>query len=432
MEYWLDAYKPRRTRMVFDFTETESQKLMVKSVKEFCERYLTAEKIREMDDKGHPYPKDVAEGLCSLGIVMGTVPVEHGGSGIDWITQGMIAEVIGYYDPTIATAAGFMAVETGWGFTIDRHCSETVREKYIKPAIKGEKFVGIATTEPTGGSDVAGFKSTAKKEGNEWVINGEKTFISGTEECKKWGGGYWINVRTGQMQPEAPHRNMTSFFLPIDAAGVEMQEPYRDSGRMAISTGGFKMTNVRLPDAYRLGEENKGFYYTMEGFDNARMLIASSCVGVIQRVIDEAVPYIKERKIFGRPLAKYEAIQFELAEIYREMEALKLMAQKTAWMQDIRYQEEGMPEKTSNAKTFKPTDVAKWISLIKWKGPSLALEAARKAMIWLGAAGYTKEYLLEAAWRGVMSYVVGAEGGLNIQKIVVARELLGKEYIPYK
>ena len=114
------------------------------------------------------------------------------------------------------------------------------------------------------------------------------------------------------------------------------------------------------------------------------------------------------------------------------MEALKLMAQKTAWMQDIRYKEEGSRQKTSGVKTFKPTDVAKWISLIKWKGPSLAMEAARKAMIWLGAAGYTKEYLLEAAWRGVMSYVVGAEGGLNIQKIVVARELLGKEFIPYK
>ena len=418
--------------MVFDFTETENQKLMIKSVREWCERYLTTEKVRGMDDKGHPFPKDIVEGLCSLGVVMGTVPVEHGGSGIDWATQGMIAEVIGYYDPTIATAAGLMAVETGWGFTLDRYCSETVREKYVKPAIKGEKFAGIATTEPGGGSDVAAFKSTAKKEGDEWVVNGEKTFISGTEECKKWGGGFWINVRTGTALPEAPHRNMTSFFLPIDAEGVEIQEPYRDAGRMAISTGGFTMRDVRLPDAYRLGQEGKGFYYTMEGFDNARMMIAASCVGVIQRIIDEAVPYIKERKVFGRPLAKYEAIQFELAEIYREMEALKLMTQKTTWMQDIRYQEEGMPKKISEAKTFKPTDVAKWISLIKWKGPSLALEASRKAMIWLGASGYTKEYLLEAAWRGVMSYVVGAEGGLNIQKIVVARELLGREFIPYK
>jgi len=418
--------------MVFDFTETEEQKLMVKNVKEWCERNLTAERVREMDDKGHPYPKDIAEGLGKLGAIMGTVPREHGGLGIDWKTQCLIAEVIGYYDPTIATAAGFMAVETGWGFTINRYCSETVREKYIKPAIRGEKFVGIATTEPVGGSDVAGHKTTARKEGDEWVLNGEKTFISGTEECKLWGGGYWVNARTGPLIPEAPHRNMTAFFVPIDADGVEVAEPYRDAGRMAISTGGFVLKNVRIPDEYRLGEVGKGFYYTMEGFDNARLMIAASCVGVIRRILDEAIPYIKDRKVFGRPLAKYEAIQFEVAEIYREMEALKLMTMKTAWMQDIRYKEEGMPVKVSEAKTFKPTEIAKWISMVKWKGPSLALEAAEKAMIWLGAAGYTKEYLFEAAWRGVMSYVVGAEGGLNIQKIVVARELLGREYAPYK
>jgi len=418
--------------MVFDFTETEEQKLMVKNVKEWCERNLTAERVREMDDKGHPYPKDIAEGLGKLGAIMGTVPREHGGLGIDWKTQCLIAEVIGYYDPTIATAAGFMAVETGWGFTINRYCSETVREKYIKPAIRGEKFVGIATTEPVGGSDVAGHKTTARKEGDEWVLNGEKTFISGTEECKLWGGGYWVNARTGPLIPEAPHRNMTAFFVPIDADGVEVAEPYRDAGRMAISTGGFVLKNVRIPDEYRLGEVGKGFYYTMEGFDNARLMIAASCVGVIRRILDEAIPYIKDRKVFGRPLAKYEAIQFEVAEIYREMEALKLMTMKTAWMQDIRYKEEGMPVKVSEAKTFKPTEIAKWISMVKWKGPSLALEAAEKAMIWLGAAGYTKEYLFEAAWRGVMSYVVGAEGGLNIQKIVVARELLGREYVPYK
>ncbi len=419
-------------RMVFDFTETEEQRLIVRSVKEWCEKNLNAEKVREMDDEGHPFPKEIVEGLCSLGVVMGPVPVEHGGSGIDWVTQALIAEVIGYYDPTVATAAALMAVETGWGFTLDRHCGEIVRERYVKPAIEGKQFVGIATTEPGGGSDVAGFKSTAQKDKDGWILNGEKTFISGTEECKKWGGGYWVNVRSGPTLPEAPHRNMTSFFLPIDTEGVEVQKPYRDAGRMAISTGGFTMNDVRLPDEYRLGEIGKGFYYTMEGFDNARMMIAASCVGMIKRVLDIGTPYIKERITFGRPLAKNEAIQFELAEIYREMEALKLMTLKTCWMQDIRYREEGILAKTGKPKTFTPLEITKWISMIKWKGPSLALDTAQRVMLWFGAAGYTKDYLLEAAWRGIMSYVIGAEGGKNIQKLVVARELLGKQYIPYK
>jgi acyl-CoA dehydrogenase len=385
-----------------------------------------------MDDRGHPFPKEIVEGLCNLGVVLGTVPVEHGGSGVDWLTQSMIAEVIGYYDPTIATAAALMAVETGWGFTLNRYCSETVRERHVKPAIMGKQFVGIATTESGGGSDVSAFKSNARKDGNGWILNGEKTFISGTEECKRWGGGYWVNVRTGPKLPDAPHRNMTAFFLPIDAEGVVVQTPYRDAGRMAISTGGFTMNDVRLSDEYRVGEQGKGFYYTMEGFDNARMMIGGSCVGVIQRIIDEAIPYIKERKVFRRPLAKYEAIQFELAEIYRELEALKLLTRKTCWMQDIRYKEEGIVRKTGKAKTFTPLEIAKWISMVKWKGPVLALDAARKAMLWFGAAGYTKDYLLEAIWRGVMSYVIGAEGGMNIQKLVIARELLGKGFSPYK
>jgi len=417
---------------MIDFSETEEQKLMVKGVKEWCEKNLTPERVREMDDKGHPFPRDVVEGLASLGVIMGTVPLEHGGQGIDWVTQAMIAEVIGYYDPTIATAAALMAVETGWGFTLDRYCSDIVRDEYVKPAIRGEKFVGIATTEQGGGSDVAAIKSTAEKDGDEWIINGEKLFTSGTEECKKWGGGYWILVRTGPASPEAPHRNMTCFFLPINAEGVETQKPLRDAGRTALSTGGLIMENVRLSDEYRLGDVGKGFYYTMEGFDNARLLIASSCVGVIRRILDDAIPYIKERKAFGYPLAKYQAIQFEAAEIYTHMEALRLLVQKAAWMQDIRYKEEGKVKKTAEAKTFKPTEIAKWISMVKMLGPSLALDTAKKAMMWLGAAGYTKDHLFEAAWRGVMSYVVGAEGGLNIQKIVIARELLGKEFIPYK
>lgn len=405
-----------------DFELTEEQLLIKESVRDWCERNLTLDRIREMEKEGYPYPSDIAEGLGSLGIIMGPVPEEHGGQGLDWLTQTLIAEEIGYADVTIATAAAFMAVMTGWGFNLDKYCSERVRDEAIRPAIKGKKFVGIAATEPGGGSDVAAFKSTGKKDGDEWVLNGEKTFISGIEEAKIWGGGYWVNVRTGPKLPEAAHRNMSAFYVPVDADGFEADVPYRDAGRHSLSTSGFRMENVRIPAEYMLGEEGKGFYHTMEGFDNARLLIGASAVGVTQRLLEIAMEYIKEREVFGHPLAKYEGIQFELAELYREMEATRLMCYKTAWMQDKRYEEN----------KFKPTEVAKWISLIKWKAPHLALRAANRTMHWLGAAGYTDEYPMEMAWRGVMSYCVGAEGGENIQKIVIGRELLGKEYVPYK
>ncbi len=405
-----------------DFTLSDEQQLIKESVQDWCKRNLSMERVRNMEEDGHPFPADIVEGLAELGVLLGTVPEEEGGSGLDWVTQSLIAEELGYADITGATVAGCMAVLTGWGYTFNKYASEKVKEEAVKPALSGEKFLGIAATEPSGGSDVAAHESTAKKEGDEWILNGEKTFISGVEEAQKWGGGYWVNVRTGDDEDEPAHRQMTSFYVPIDAEGVEPQEPYRDVGREALSTAGFRMEDVRVPDEYRLGEVNKGFYQTMEGFDNARILIAAGTAGVVRRILDEAKEYIKEREAFGQPIAKYEGIQFDLVDLYRELEELKLLVYKTAWMQDQRYEND----------KFEPTEVAKWISMCKLKGPELAVKAANKAMHWLGAAGYNDEYPFEMAWRGNMSFSVGAEGARNIQKIVVGRELLGKDYVPYK
>ena len=404
-----------------DFDLSEEQLMIKESAREWCKRHLTMERVQEMERKGYPYPQDIPKGLAEQGFLMGTVPEDHGGMGLDWLSQSLIAEEIGYWDPSISTAAAFMAVGTGWGFVIDKFASDEVRAKYVEPALRGEKFLGIAATEPSGGSDVANHTSNARKVGDEWVLNGEKTFISGVEEARKWGGGYWTNVRTGE-KGEGGHRHMTAFFVPVDYEGFHPDVPYRDAGRHSLSTSGFHMDNLKVPETHMLGELNRGFYGTMEGFDNARILIAFSSVGVTERILDVAMEYIKERKTFGKPLAKYEGIQFELVKLYREMEATRLLCYKTAWMQDQRYE---------NGR-FKPKEVAKWISMIKWKAPHLALKAADKAMHWLGAAGYTDEYPLEIAWRGVMSYCVGAEGGANIQKIVIGRELLGPEYVPYR
>lgn len=414
-----------------EFGLTEEQELLKESVLDWGERELPLNRVIEMNQEGHPFPEDIVQGLADLGVIMGPVPPEHGGAGLSWEDQAVISDQIGYIDPSIATAAGFMAVETGWGYTLNRYANEDIREEFIKPAINGDRFVGIATTEPGGGSDVAGFESTAERDGDDWILNGEKTFISGTVEAQNMGGAYWVNVRTGPAPDDAPHKNMTSFCVPVDADGVEFQEPYRDAGRMAISTAGFIMEDVRIPDKYRLGEEGKGFYYTMEGFDNARLLIGASSVGVTRRILEEAADYIKERETFGNPLAKYEGIQFEFSDIYTRMKALRLMYQKVAEMQETRYQETGKGERTGKPETFSSTDVARWISMIKWKAPHLAKEAADKAMHWLGAAGYSDEYIFETAWKGIMSYCVGAEGGANIQKIVIGRETLGSEYIPY-
>jgi|Deesub1362B_J571_1020462.scaffolds.fasta_scaffold03688_4 acyl-CoA dehydrogenase len=402
---------------IMDFSFTEEQELFRQAVKEWCEKNLSLEKVREMDTK-EEMPMDVIKGLADLGLLLLTIPEEHGGTGADWVTACIAAEELGYADISIAVPVFFL-VEASWGYVVDRYCSEEVREKYIKKAVRGEAFVGIATTEPGGGSDIASVKTTAKKEGDEWVINGEKIYISGTEEAKKLGGGYFIIART---DPKLGHRGMTAFFLPIDAPGVEVTKRFEDMGRMAISTGGFVMNDVRLPDEYVLGEVNKGFYYTMEGFDLARLLIGATAVGATRRALEIGMEYTKQRILFGRPLAKFEGIQFEMADIWALNEALKSLVYRAAWMVNEKYA----------TGRFGPLEVSKFISAVKLLGPSLAFEAFEKAMIWLGAYGYTKECPLEMGLRGIMSYCVGAEGGLNIQRIIIARELLGRDYVPYK
>jgi acyl-CoA dehydrogenase len=403
-----------------DFGFTEEQELFRKAVREWCEKNLPMEKIREMDTNG-AIPQELLRSMGEMGLNIMTAPEEHGGTGADWVTACIAAEELGYADVSIALPVLWL-VESSWGYVVDRYCSETVRDAVIRKAIKGNAFIGIGSTEAGGGSDVAGFKSTAKKQGNDWILNGEKTYISGTEEAKRLGGGYFVIARSSPAPPDAPHRGMTGFYVPMNAPGVEINKRFDDMGRMAISTGGFLMKNVKVPESDRIGEVDKGFYLTMEGFDTARILISAVCGGAARRALHIGMEYIKERKAFGRPIGKFQGLQFELADDWAHLEALRSLTFRTAWMMDQRYKE----------KKFSPLQVTQMIAACKLIAPHLAFDVYKHTMIWLGAYGYTKECPLEMGLRGIMSYCVGAEGATNIQRTVIARELLGKEFIAYR
>ena len=403
-----------------DFSFTEEQELFRKAVREWCQKELPLEKVREMDSKGE-IPREIIKGLGDLGLLLMTIPEEHGGAGADWVTACIAAEELSYADISIALPV-FWLLGCSWGFVVDKYCSEQVREAVIRKAAKGDAFIGIGSTEAGGGSDVAAIKSTARREGNEWVLNGEKLYISGTEETKKLGGGYFVIARTSPAPPDASHRGMTAFYLPINAPGVEVYKRFEDMGRMAISTGGISMNDVRLPDYHVIGEVDRGFYLTMEGFDNARILIAAACVGAAQRALEIGMDYIKERKAFGRPIGKFEGIQFELADDWAHLQALRSLVYRTAWMNDEKYKRG----------RFTPLEVTKYISAVKLKVPPFAFRVFEHVLLWMGAWGYTKDCPLEMGLRGIMSYYIGAEGAMNIQRIIIARELLGRDYIPYK
>jgi acyl-CoA dehydrogenase len=298
---------------------------------------------------------------------------------------------------------------------VDKYCTDAVRDDCLRKAVSGDAFIGIGVTEPGGGSDVAAFKTALKEADDGWIVNGEKTYISGTAECQELGGGYFV---TGYHDRSQGHRGMTAFYLPLDSPGVEITKRFDNLGRMAISTGGFKMTDVKIPKEHQIGDKGRGFYLTMEGFDAARVLVSASCVGAAERALDLGMDYIKERRAFEQPLAKYQGIQFDLAEMAAHHEAVKSLIYRTAWMMDQKYQHG----------TFSALEVSKYISMCKYLAPHLALDTFRRVLLWMGAYGYTKECPLEMGYRGVMSYCIGAEGAANIQKLVIARETLGRDW----
>ena len=399
---------------MIDFSFTEEQELFRDSVHEWLSKNLTLEQVRENDTK-HEIPRSFMKGMGDLGLLLLTLPEADGGSDADWITATIGAEEMGYADISVASAV-FYLVQASWGYVVNRLASESVKEGYIRRAAKGNGFIGIGVTEPGGGSDVAGYKTTLKPEGKNWVINGEKCYISGTAEATEMDGGYFVS---GYTDRSAGHRGMSAVFMPINQEGVEITKRFDNMGRMAISTGGFTMTNVKVPKEYQLGETGRGFYYTMEGFDAARLLVSASCIGAAQRCLNIGMDYIKEREAFGQQLAKYQGIQFDLADMVAHHESIRSLVYRTAWMLDQKYKHG----------TFTALEVSKYLGMCKYLAPHYALDTFRRVMYWMGAYGYTKECPLEMGLRGVMSYCIGAEGAANIQKIIIARETLGRDWM---
>ncbi|RLF36256.1 MAG: acyl-CoA dehydrogenase [Thermoplasmata archaeon] len=399
-----------------DFSWTDEQMLWRKTVHDFAQKKIKP-RVREIDSN-KKIPKEIIRDMAKLGLLAPTVPQEYGGSGVDWTMACIAAEELGRADISLAIPVLYL-VETAWGYILSRYGTNRVKEEYLPKVTSGDAFCGIAVTEPTGGSDIVGAVSTeAVKKGNNWVLNGEKMFISGVAESNKWGGVHLTLARTDS---SLGYKGFSFFAVPLkDNPGITVTL-LEDMGRMGISTGGFVMKDVNLLGDYLIGEVNRGFYYAMEGFSAARVLIGATCVGAAEAALEFGIEHIKTRKAFGRSLASYEGIQFPLAEHYINIEATKLLTYRAAWVMDKMYREN----------KFTHHDVAIAAAISKLRAPIHAFEVMNEVADWLGAAGYTKEYPIEMGIRGVRSYSIGAEGTMNIMRIIIARELLGREFLPY-
>ena len=210
--------------------------------------------------------------------------------------------------------------------------------------------------------------------------------------------------------------------MPSRSEGISTQK-FVNMGRMGISTGALTYQDARIPAKYLVGEEGKGFDVAMQGFTFARTLVAAACIGAAERALETGMGYIRERMAFGRPLGKFEGIQFELVDLWTQVEAVKWQCRRAAWLIDTY---------TLKGDTSRRSEVDRAVASVKLMAPRVAFETVKRVMMWFGAAGYTKDVGLEMGFRGITSYIVGAEGGLNIMRIIIGRELLGREFLPYK
>jgi acyl-CoA dehydrogenase len=390
-----------------DFALTEEQELFRKSAREFCEKKL-APHASQIDERGE-IPPEVIEDMAAFGLLGITVSEEYGGAGADFTTAAIAAQEIARADISMATAVYYL-VEAGWGFLLDKYGRDEAKEEILPDVTKGKTFLGIASTEASGGSDIASISTTLENKDGKLIVNGAKTYISGVREAAKYGGGYVTIVKT---DPQLGHRGLSLCYLPIKAPGVTTGT-IKQMGREGMSNGTIVIKNAELPAHYLIGEWNKGFYYAMEGFNYARTLVSAACIGAAEKALESGMEYLKERQVFGTALARFEGIQFQLAEDYIKLESARLLVYKAAWMLD--------------KKKFSHSEMNKAVAAAKLIAPTAAFDIIKDVMTWHGAYGYTREAGLERGLRGVASYVVGAEGAQNIMRVIIARELLGKEF----
>jgi acyl-CoA dehydrogenase len=398
-----------------DFSLSDDERAFQDAVRRFGDTVLRPNE-RRIDSEGR-IPDEVLRGMADLGLLAMTVPEEYGGLGASAVLTEIAAEEIGRGDFSMATAVFFL-LEAGWSWVLSRHGTEEAKREVLPPVCAGKAFLGIATTEPAGGSDLANLRTASRRDGDGFVVRGEKSFLSGVEEAKRLGGGHLTLTRA----ENGDGRGFNFLYVPTRSHGISTQK-FENMGRMGVSTGGISYDGVRVPAQYLVGREGRGFDYAMEGFSVARTFVSAACVGAAERALETGTQWIRERQAFGRPLGKFEGIQFELVDLYTQVEAVKWQCRRAAWLLDTF---------TLKGDTSHRSEVDRAVASVKLSAPQVAFETVKRVMMWFGAAGYTKDVGLELGFRGIMSYLVGAEGGLNIMRIILGRELLGKEFVPYR
>lgn len=403
-----------------EFRLSKEHEMFKSAVREYCEKNV-APRSREIDEKEAGIPDDIIKGLAEIGVFGCTIPEKYGGCAMPGEeTQYAVTAIHELARAELSMSLPVYTLLTiGWGGEfIALYGNEETKKEILPKLASGEWSWGICVTEPGGGSDVATIKTAAVRKGSKFIINGEKAFISQVTESQSRGGGHCTLFVTDPAKGIRDGMTLMAV-MPNEVKGMT-SSVYKDMGRMGLSTGGFRYKDVEVSDKYILGQEGKGFYACMEGFNVARAVVSAACLGGAERCLEIAADYAKQRMAFGQPLSRFQGVSFDLADLYTRLDLLKLQLIRGAWMIDKFYSEPG---------SFTQKQINVVIAQCKLLAPQLAVDVARQAIMILGAFGYTKESPLEMAMRGAMSYVAGAEGAANIMKIIIARDVFGNEFV---
>lgn len=379
-----------------DFALNDEHRMVQQMVQDFAQKEV-APTIKEYD-RAHEMAPFVLPRMGELGILGINIPVRYGGQGMDYISLGLACEELEAVDSTLRVV---MSVHMGlnsmgllqWG-------TEEQKQRFLVPQARGDKVACYGLTEPGAGSDVAGMNSTARRDGDEYVINGEKMWISLATKAHHC---MWI-ARTN---PDAdPHEGLSAFQVELDRPGVTRGDIKGKMGVRAGSTGWIAMQDVRIPVDNRIGEEGEGFRIAMSCLDNGRYTVAAGATGLIRASLEASVRYANERHAFGRAIGKLQLIQAKIADMVESYDAARLLYLRAGWM------------KNQGLRNTRETSIAKWFAT------DGSFEAASEAVQVHGAYGYSDEYDVERYLRNSKGAVI-YEGTNEIHRLIQAGYALG-------
>jgi alkylation response protein AidB-like acyl-CoA dehydrogenase len=377
-----------------DFGLTEDQRQLRKTVREFCEAEMRPH-VMEWDESQH-FPADVFRKLGHLGVLGAIFPEELGGSEYNYVDYSIAMEELARVDPSIAlSAAAHISLCTNHIFVAG---NDEQRRRYIPKLASGEWIGAWALTEPESGSDAGGTRSAGVRDGDAWVLNGNKSFTTNAHEAD-------VTVVMVMTDRAASSHGISAFLVEKGAAGFRPGKKENKMGMRCSPTGDLLLTDCRLPASQMCGKPGEGFVDALRILDGGRISIAAMSVGIAQGAYEAALAYSKQRKQFGRFISEFQAIQHKLADMATEIDAARLLTLRAAWLKD------------SGASVNKESSMAKLYA------SEIAVRVANEAVQIHGGYGFLKDYPVEKYYRDAKLCTIG-EGTSEIQKLVIARQLL--------